>query len=117
MPPDQDTFAESPARAPERAAPPAEEHISSLVVHCLPEQAEGVVARLRALPAAEASVAAPGKLVVVLETASEADIVERLNHIQLLPGVLAATLVFHHHEPALAGDPVPGGTSHGSFAS
>jgi periplasmic nitrate reductase NapD len=36
--------------------------------------------------------------VVTLETASEADIVTRLNDISLLPGVLSAALVFHHVE-------------------
>jgi hypothetical protein len=33
--------------------------------------------------------------------------VERLNLIQRLDGVLAATLVFHHFEPAAPADPVP----------
>jgi nitrate reductase NapD len=42
-----------------------------------------------------------GKLVVTLETQSEGEIVERLNRIQALEGVLAANLVFHHVEPAL----------------
>ena len=41
-----------------------------------------------------------GKLVVTLETATEGEIVERLNRIQTLDGVLAAALVFHHFEPA-----------------
>ena len=39
-----------------------------------------------------------GKLVVPLETATEAEVVERLNAVQLLDGVLAATLVFHCFE-------------------
>ncbi|MCW8084248.1 chaperone NapD [Sabulicella glaciei] len=86
----------------------AEAHISSLVVHCRLDEAERVITALRAMPDAEISVAAPGKLVVVLETPSEGEIVDRLNHIQRLSGVLAATLVFHHHEPALAGEPVSG---------
>ena len=41
-----------------------------------------------------------GKLVVTLETASEGEIVEHLNGIQALDGVLAAVRVFHHFEPA-----------------
>jgi len=36
---------------------------------------------------------------VTLETASESEVVDRLNAIQVLEGVLAATLVFHHFEP------------------
>jgi periplasmic nitrate reductase NapD len=41
-----------------------------------------------------------GKLVVTLETATEAEVVERINAIEVLDGVLAASLVFHHFEPA-----------------
>jgi nitrate reductase NapD len=48
-----------------------------------------------------------GKLVVTLETVSESEIVERLNAVQLLEGVLAATLVFHQFEPP---DPNPAST-------
>lgn len=79
---------------------PEEIHISSLVVHSRPSQATTVAARIREMPGVEirGGVAA-GKLVVTLETASEAEVVERLNAIQLLDGVLAATLVFHHFEP------------------
>jgi nitrate reductase NapD len=59
-----------------------------------------VAARLREMPGVEirGGVEA-GKLVVTLETASEAEVVERLNAIQVIDGVLAATLVFHHVEP------------------
>ena len=79
---------------------PEEIHISSLVVHSRPSQAAAVAARLREIPGVEirGGVEA-GKLVVTLETASESEVVERLNAMQLLDGVLAATLVFHHFEP------------------
>ncbi len=79
---------------------PDEIHISSLVVHSRPSQATAVAARLRAMPGVEIRGGVEqGKLVVTLETASEAEVVERLNAIQVLDGVLAATLVFHHFEP------------------
>ena len=79
---------------------PEEIHISSLVVHSRPSQATAVAARVRGMPGAEVRGGVEaGKLVVTLETASEAEVVERLNAIQLLDGVLAATLVFHHFEP------------------
>ena len=75
-------------------------HISSLVVHSLPRQATAVAARLREMPGVEVRGGVEqGKLVVTLETASEAEVVERLNAIQVLDGVLAAALVFHHFEP------------------
>ncbi|MGG5819677.1 chaperone NapD [Falsiroseomonas sp. HW251] len=81
-------------------ARPVELHISSLVVHSLPRHAETVAMRIAAIPGAELRGSAEGgKLVVLLETSSESEIVERLNAIQLLDGVLAATLVFHHVEP------------------
>jgi nitrate reductase NapD len=80
---------------------PDEIHISSLVVHSRPECARAVADRLRGMAGVgvHGGVEA-GKLVVTLETASEDEIVERLAGIQALEGVLAATLVFHHFEPA-----------------
>ena len=79
---------------------PEEIHISSLVVHSRPWQATAVAARLREMPGVEVRGGVEqGKLVVTLETANESEVVERLNAMQLLEGVLAATLVFHHFEP------------------
>ena len=79
---------------------PEEIHISSLVVHSRPWQATAVAARLREMTGVEVRGGVEsGKLVVTLETASESEVVERLNAIQVLEGVLAATLVFHHFEP------------------
>jgi len=47
--------------------------------------------------------------VITLETASEAEIVTRLNENSLLPGVLSAALVFHHVETqTLEPTPQPG---------
>ena len=77
-----------------------EVHISSLVVHSRPERAQAVADRLRGVAGVVVHGGQQaGKLVVTLETASEGEIVERLNGIQALEGVLAATLVFHHFEP------------------
>ena len=75
-------------------------HILSLVVHCRPGHAADLAARIGALSGVEIrGGTAEGKLVVLLETSSEAEIVDRLNEIQLIEGVLAATLVFHRCEP------------------
>ena len=80
---------------------PDEVHISSLVVHSRPERARAVADRLREMAGIGVHGGEEaGKLVVTLETASEGEIVERLNSIQTLDGVLAATLVFHHFESA-----------------
>ena len=39
-------------------------------------------------------------MVVTLETATEWEIVARLNEISLLDGVMSASMVFHHFESA-----------------
>jgi periplasmic nitrate reductase NapD len=80
---------------------PDEFHISSLVVHSRPERVHTVADRLRGMDGvAVCGGTEAGKIIVTLETATEGEVVERLNTIQLLDGVLAATLVFHHFEPA-----------------
>ena len=75
-------------------------HISSLVVHGLPERIPSIVRHIGMIAGAQVHGGeAAGKLVVTLETETESQVVERINAIQLLDGVLAATLVFHHFEP------------------
>jgi nitrate reductase NapD len=79
----------------------AEVHISSLVVHSRPERVPSIAIGIEAIAGAEIHGGRDtGKLIVTLETTTEGEIVERVNAIQLLDGVLAATLVFHHVEPA-----------------
>ena len=75
-----------------------EAHISSLVVHARHEKIAAVRDALLAMPGVEIPAESVGKLVVTLETATEADIVTRLNDISLTEGVLSAALVFHHWE-------------------
>jgi nitrate reductase NapD len=77
----------------------AEHHISSLVVHALPTAADAVCEALAAFDGIEIHARDPsGKLILTLETADDATIVERLNAIYGIPGVLSAALVFHHFE-------------------
>lgn len=78
----------------------AECHISSLVVHSRPDRVRSILESLGSIEGAEVHGGADtGKLIVTLETDTESQVVERINAIQLLEGVLAATLVFHHFEP------------------
>lgn len=80
---------------------PEECHISSLVVHVRPEREAEIAARIGRLAGAEVlprQIA--GKLIVTLETASTAEIVERLNAIHDLRGVISAALIYHHWERA-----------------
>ena len=75
-------------------------HISSLVVHTRPDRVPSIIESLGTIEGAEVHGGADtGKLIVTLETETENQVVERINAIQLLDGVLAATLVFHHFEP------------------
>lgn len=71
-------------------------HIASLLVHCRPETLAALKDNLCLLPDLELHQESPaGKLVVVLEAEHESRILERLDQIQNLPGVLNAVLVYH----------------------
>jgi periplasmic nitrate reductase NapD len=78
--------------------PAAEIHVSSLVLHIRPESLPEARAALAMLPGVEVHAESGGKVVVTLETESEADIVTRMNAISFLPGVLSTALVFHQVE-------------------
>lgn len=73
-------------------------HISSLVVQARPDRLaevrDAIAVRGGDIPADDPN----GKLVVVLETDSETKITDFLNEIAVMPGVLSANLVFHHHD-------------------
>lgn len=71
-------------------------HIASLLVHVRPELFEAVKANLCLLEGVELHQQSPqGKLVVVLETQHEQQILDRIEQINQLPGVLNAALVYH----------------------
>jgi nitrate reductase NapD len=70
------------------------------LVHARPDALERVRATIDALVGVDVHAASrEGKIVVTLECASEAGIVERLAAIREVPGVLSAVLVFHQVEP------------------
>ncbi|MDV7104822.1 chaperone NapD [Vibrio sp. TH_r3] len=71
-------------------------HVSSLAVHAAADQLEAVKALIEEMPGTEVpGTSEVGKLVVVIEGDSRDSLAERFDKIKLLPGVLAATLVFH----------------------
>jgi len=73
-----------------------EVHISSLVVHCRVDAVVSVIAAINAMPDAEVPQhSAQGKLVVLLETPAEANIMERISEIEHLPGVINTALAYH----------------------
>ena len=68
---------------------PDEVHISSLIVQAMPDTMPAVAASVLAMPGLEIHAAAEGKMVVVLETADEGEIVARISEINLLNGVMS----------------------------
>ena len=74
----------------------SEVHISSLVVHCRADVVADVTRAIGAMPDAEVPQhSEEGKLVVLLETASESSIIQRIGEIEELPGVINTALVYH----------------------
>lgn len=85
---------------------PAEVHISSLVVHLRPDCREAARQRIAMFPGIELHGGDTGgaqtesKLVVVLETPSEAEILTRMAAINDIPGVVATSLIYHEIDNA-----------------
>ncbi|GAA5646843.1 chaperone NapD [Vibrio proteolyticus] len=79
-----------------------EVHISSLVVHALPEDLETVKTQIAAFENAEIYGDSPeGKIVVVLETENQGFVTDTIDAINNLPNVLSAVLVYHQIETNL----------------
>jgi nitrate reductase NapD len=101
----------SPAGAPEC-------HISSVLVHVRPElqdQTAKQIDRLRGVELQQPRAA--GKLIATIETASTMEIVDRIEEIQRLPGVIAVTLVFHQWEAGAVASEAGSEDDHGHHPS
>jgi nitrate reductase NapD len=71
-------------------------HIASLIVQCRPEALDAVRASIEAEPAAEVHAVDPaGRLIVVLEVASEGAVADLAYGFGNLAGVLGCNLVYH----------------------
>lgn len=70
-------------------------HIASLVVRARPDLAAEVAGRIAAAPDAEVHAIEDGKIVVVLEAATERSLADRMDELRQEPGVLLVNLVFH----------------------
>ncbi len=86
-------------------------HVSSLVVHAAADQLRVVEQAISAMDGAEVPASSEaGKLVVVVEGDTRNTLLDKFEAIRALPGVLAATLVYHQtddeEEPAQAGEGV-----------
>ena len=79
---------------------PDELHISSIIVQMRPELADDIAARVARVDGAELHQwVAPGKLIVTLETATTHEIMQKIELINDLPGVISTALVYHQWEP------------------
>ncbi len=85
-----------------------EVHITSLVVHTLPEHVQTVSTDLCDLPGVEIHRAEDnGKLIVLMETSNLMDVTARVDAMRSLAGVVNVTLVYHQIEDgALLGEPI-----------
>ncbi|WP_292292392.1 chaperone NapD [Marivita sp.] len=79
---------------------PREVHIASMIVHARPERLTEVSRKISEMGLEIHQTNPDGKLIVTQETHSTGALGETLTALQLLDGVLAATMVFHHYEPA-----------------
>ncbi|OLU23003.1 glutamate synthase [Pseudomonas sp. PA15(2017)] len=71
-------------------------HIASFIVHARPEQLDAVLANLRLLDDLDVHQHSPqGKAVVVIEARDEKLILQRIDQVNALPGVLNAALIYH----------------------
>ncbi|AEF22901.1 chaperone NapD [Pseudomonas fulva] len=71
-------------------------HIASFIVHARPEQLDAVLANLRLLDDLDVYQHSPqGKAVVVIEAVDEKLILQRIDQVNALPGVLNAALIYH----------------------
>ena len=71
-------------------------HISSLVVHSLPDYMAAAIAAIEVMPDMQVPERdSNGKFVVLLETADESSTLAGISQIEALRGVIAVTLVYH----------------------
>jgi len=71
-------------------------HISSVVVHCKPELMKTVANLANTIEQLEVRASdAGGKLVALLETKNEQEILSIISQLETINGVLTATLVYH----------------------
>ncbi len=77
-----------------------EVHISSMVVHAMPDYLLDVRKKIEELPGTEIHAESPnGKLVVVLESQTQTYITDVIEKIACLDHVLSTALVYHQIEP------------------
>ncbi len=78
-----------------------EAHIVSAVVHARADRVAQIAEHIRTRKLAEVpALDARGRLVVVLEAASAGAVLDTIEELRALPGVIAVNLVYQHTEDA-----------------
>lgn len=78
-------------------------HIAGIVVYSRPSHLDATSTQIGALPGAEVhGASADGKLIATLEADSTRRILDCMDAIRALPGVIDVVLVYQHAEPAAA---------------
>lgn len=81
----------------------SEIHIAGVMIQTSPGHSAAVAAAVAALPGTEIhAISEAGKLVVICEAASGADVLDLIARMRELPGVADAALVYQHSESAAA---------------
>ena len=71
-------------------------HISSLLLRADPQKMKQVLADIAKVDLAEVPISDPnGKIIVIIETSNQGDIVNAPTQLQLIDGVVSASLVYH----------------------
>lgn len=71
-------------------------HISSLLLRADPDKLKSVLNQIALVPNSEVPLSdASGKIVVVLETETEGAIISSLNELEVIEGVVSASLIYH----------------------
>lgn len=71
-------------------------HISSLLLRADPQKFEQILADIAKIELAEVAMTDPGGMIIItLETGNQSEIIEAMTQLQLLDGVVNASLVYH----------------------
>lgn len=80
-----------------------EVHIAGIVVYAMPGHLDATKTNVASIPSAEIhAVSADGKIVVTLEAETTSRILDTMDAIRTLPGVVDVALVYQHAEPLTA---------------
>lgn len=88
---------QTPSPAPRDGEP--EVHIASFVVQHRAEAGESLKAMIAQCPDLELALAAETRSIVICESADRYLVMDRIEALRAVPGVLNVLLVYHHAEP------------------